>query len=176
MKFRSRFLVVTALLSLCGCATTKPPSSAPEIPARTTATTKPPSPVPEILANTTSGGRGTPWGRSDSTEPFTELSDTATDPSYGLVQGNPIKVGGLNERNEAEYLNGLRGPKGEPVEYERIGSCCPFKTPNAMIDGVGLLDAFRVTYAGQAQPSILYIDFYDTDSLQVPVGFSARKD
>jgi hypothetical protein len=132
--------------------------------------------MPEILANTTSGGRGTPWGRSDSTEPFTELSGTATDPSYGLAQGNPVKVGGLNERNEAEYLNGLRGPKGEPVEYERIGSCCPFKTPNAMIDGVGLLDAFRVTYAGQAQPSILYIDFYDTGSLQVPMGFSARKD
>lgn len=176
MRFGSRFLVVIALLSLCGCATTKPPSSAPRISAGTAAATKPPSPMPEILASTTSGGRGTPWGRSDSAEPFAKLSGTATDPSYGLAQGNPIKVGGLNERNEAEYLNGLRGPKGEPVEYERIGSCCPFKTPNAMIDGVGLLDAFRVTYAGQAQPSILYIDFYDTESLQVPVGFSARKD
>lgn len=176
MRFGSRFLVVIALLSLCGCATTKSPSPAPEISARTATATKPPSPMPEILANTTSGGRGTPWGRSDSAEPFAKLSGTATDPSYGLAQGNPIKVGGLNERNEAEYLNGLRGPKGEPVEYERIGSCCPFKTPNAMIDGVGLLDAFRVTYAGQAQPSILYIDFYDTGSLRVPVGFSARKD
>lgn len=176
MKFESRFLVVIALLSLYGCATTKPPSSAPEISARTTVATKPSSPMPEILAGTTSGGRGTPWGRSDSTEPFSRLSGAAIDPSYGLAQGNPIKVGGLNERNEAEYLNGLRGPKGEPVDYERIGSCCPFKTPNAMIDGIGLLDAFRVTYAGQAQPSILYIDFYDTGSLQVPVGFSARKD
>lgn len=176
MRFGSRFLVVIALLSLCGCATTKPPSAAPEIPVRTTAATKSPSPMQEILANTTSGGRGSPWGRSDSTERFTRLSSTATDPSYGLAQGNPIKVGGLNERNEAEYLNGLRGPKGEPVEYERIGSCCPFKTPNAMLDGIGFLDAFRVTYAGQAQPSILYIDFYDAGSLQVPVGFSARKD
>ncbi|WP_426662843.1 hypothetical protein [Rhodanobacter aciditrophus] len=169
-------MVVIALLSLYGCAATKPSPPAPEIPARTTAATEARSPMPEILANTTSGGRGTPWGRSDSAEPFMRLSGTATDPTYGLAQGNPIKVGGLDERNEAEYLNGLRGPKGEPVEYERIGSCCPFKTPNAMIEGIGLLDAFRVTYAGQAQPSILYVDFYDTGSLQVPVGFSARKD
>ena len=176
MRFGNGFLIVIALASLCGCATTKPPSPTPEIAARTAAATKPQSSMPQILANTMSGGRGTPWGRSDSIEPFTQLSGTATDPSYGLAQGNPIKVGGLNERNEAEYLNGLRGPQGEPVEYERIGSCCPFKTPNAMIDGIGLLDAFRVTYAGQAQPSILYIDFYDMDSLQAPVGFSARKD
>jgi hypothetical protein len=176
MRFGNRLLVVIALLCLYGCAATKPRSAAPEVSAGTTAVAKPPSPMPEILANTTSGGRGTPWGRSDSTEPFTRLSGTATDSSYGLAQGSPIKVGGLNERNEAEYLNGLRGPKGESVEYERIGSCCPFKTPNAMIDGMGLLDAFRVTYAGQAQPSIFYIDFYDTESLQVPMGFSARKD
>jgi hypothetical protein len=159
MRFERGLWVVVALLSLYGCATTKPPSSAPGIPA-----------------NTTSGGRGTPWGRSDSGEPFTRLPGVATDPSYGLAPGNPIKVGGLNERNEAEYLNGLRGPKGEPVEYERIGSCCPFKTPNAMIEGIGLLDAFRVTYAGQARPSVLYIDFYDTGPLQAPVGFGARKD
>lgn len=176
MRFESRFLAAIAILSPCGCATMKPPSPVPEISARTAAATKPPSPALEILSNTTSGGRGTPWGRSDSTAPFTRLSDAAADPSYGLAQGSPIKVGGRNERSEAEYLNGLRGPKGEPVDYERVGSCCPFKTPNAMVDGVGLLDAFRVTYAGQTQPSILYIDFYDTGPLQVPMGFSARKD
>lgn len=82
---------------------------------------------PEMLAVTKSNGRGTPWGRSDSTEQFTTLSDTTTDPTYGLTQGNPIKVGGLSESNEAEYLNGLRGPAGEPIAYERIGSCCPFQ-------------------------------------------------
>jgi hypothetical protein len=45
-----------------------------------------------------------------------------------------------------------------------------------MVEGIGLLDAFRVTYAGQAQPSILYTDFYDGGPLHVPVGFSARAD
>lgn len=157
MKHVRACCVAGTILILCGCATTKPPS-----------------PRLEILANTTSGGKGTPWGRSDSIAKFTKLTDTTSDPAYGLTEKNPIKVGGLSERNEAEYLNGLRGPSGEPIEYERLGSCCPFKTPNAMIENVGLLDAFRVTYAGQAKPSVLYIDFYDDGPLYVPVGFNPR--
>jgi hypothetical protein len=157
MKHVRMCCVVWAMLLLCSCATTKPPSS-----------------EPEILANTTSGGKGSPWGRSDSTADFTKLTATASDPTYGLTEQNPVKVGGLSERNEAEYLNGLRGPSGEPVAYERLGSCCPFKTPNALIEGVGLLDAFHVTYAGQAKPSVLYIDFYDEAPLYVPVGFTPR--
>jgi hypothetical protein len=157
MKHVRDCCVVLALLFLCGCATTKPLS-----------------PNPEILSNTISGGKGSPWGRSDSSANFTKLTATTSDPTYGLTEQNPIKVGGLAESNEAEYLNGLRGPSDEPIEYERLGSCCPFKTPNAMIEGIGLLDAFRVTYAGQAKPSILYIDFYDKEPLFVPVGFKAR--
>jgi hypothetical protein len=159
MRHASGLFLVITLVSLFGCAASTPPST-----------------KPQILANTVSGGKGTPWGRSDSTDTFTRLTDTARDPTYGLTQGNPIKVGGFSESNEAEYLNGLRGPAGEPIAYERVGSCCPFKTPNAMVEGIGLLDAFRVTYAGQAEPSILYIDFYDDAPLQVPVGFSARTD
>lgn len=159
MKHVSVWSVVGAMLLLCGCATTKPPSSGPE-----------------ILSNTTSGGRGSPWGRSDSLANFTKIAATTNDPTYGLTARNPVKVGGMSERNEAEYLNGLRGPSGEPIDYERMGSCCPFKTPNAIIEGIGLLDAFRVTYAGQARPAVLYIDFYDEAPLYVPVGFKPRSD
>jgi hypothetical protein len=157
MKHVRGCCAVLALLLLCSCATTKAPS-----------------PSPEILANTISGGKGSPWGRSDSVANFTKLTATTSDPTYGLTEQNPIKVGGLDERNEAEYLNGLRGPSGEPIEYERLGSCCPFKTPNAMVEGIGLLDAFRVSYAGQAKPSVLYIDFYDEEALYVPIGFKPR--
>lgn len=157
MKQVRECCAVMALLLLCSCSTTKPPSSSPE-----------------ILGNTTSGGKGSPWGRSDSTAGFTKLTATTRDPAYGLTEQHPVKVGGLSERNEAEYLNGLRGPSGEPITYERLGSCCPFKTPNAMIEGIGLLDAFRVTYAGQARPSVIYIDFYDEAPLSVPVGFTPR--
>ena len=159
MKHVRACSVVWAVLLLCGCATTKPPS-----------------PGPEILSNTISGGKGSPWGRSDSSANFAKITVTSSDPTYGLTEQNPIKVGGLHERNEAEYLNGLRGPSGEPIEYERLGSCCPFKTPNAIIEGIGLLDAFRVTYAGQAKPTVLYIDFYDEAPLYVPVGFKPRSD
>lgn len=160
MKLVREVCAVGALLLLWGCATTSPPSTKPEI---------------QILGNTISGGRGTPWGRSDSTEEFTKLTNAASDPAYGLTEQSPIKVGGFNERNEAEYLNGLRGPAGEPIEYERIGSCCPFKTPNARIGNIGLLDAFRIRYPGRAEPMVLYIDFYDEGTLYVPLGFSPRR-
>lgn len=176
MRYGSRTLAVIALMFLSACATVKPTSPQQADPASATTATVASSPTPEILAVTTSAGKGRPWGRSDSDQPFGRLAGVATDPTYGLVQDNPVKVGGFSESNEAEFLNGLRGPEGQPVEYERVGSCCPFKTANAMIGDVGLLDAFRVTYAGQAQPAVIYIDFYDTDELQVPMGFSARKD
>jgi hypothetical protein len=160
MRLIREVFVVSVLLLLWGCATTSPPPAKPGI---------------EILSNTMSGGKGSPWGRSDSTEEFTKLTSAASDPAYGLTEKNPIKVGGFNERNEAEYLNGLRGPAGEPIEYERIGSCCPFKTPNAQIDNIGLLDAFRITYPGRGEPFVLYIDFYDEGTLYVPLGFSPRR-
>lgn len=168
-----------ALMLLGGCATTGRSPSGPQHPGDTAPGGKGApwdqrAAGPEILSNTVSGGKGVPWGRSDSGEHFTRFTDVANDPSYGLTEKNPIKVGGLSAENEAGYLNGLRGPAGQPIEYERMGSCCPFKTPNAMVEGIGLLDAFRVTYPGQGEPSILYIDFYDEGPLQVPVGFSAR--
>lgn len=172
MGLNSKFLVVVIGTSVLmgGCVA----NHSKGVPLEIHAANNSKEASPEILAVTKSNGRGTPWGRSDSTERFTRLTDTTTDPTYGLAQENPIKVGGFSESNEAEYLNGLRSPSGEPIAYERVGSCCPFKTPNAMVGGIGLLDAFRVTYAGQAQPSILYIDFYDGGPLHVPVGFSAR--
>jgi hypothetical protein len=158
MNIRAACSTGVMLALLCGCATIKPPAQ------------------PEIVSNTVVDGKGVPWGRSDSSEDFTRLTEVASDPTYGLTEANPVKVGGLSERAESAYLNGLRGPRGEPIEYERMGSCCPFKTPNAMVGNIGLLDAFRVTYAGQASPSILYVDFYDDDALKVPVGFTARTD
>lgn len=85
--------------------------------------------APEIISVTKISGKGTPWGQSDSGVEFIVLGQSSIDPTYGFDQNNPIRVGGLSERREAAYLNGLRSPAGEPIEYERMGSCCPFKTP-----------------------------------------------
>jgi hypothetical protein len=172
MALNSKFLVMLVAMSIlmAGCAGNHSKIAQPAM--QTASASK--QAAPEILAFMTSHGRGTPWGRSDSSDAFTRLTQTAVTATYGFTQGNPIKVGGLSESQEAGYLNGLRGPAGEPVDYERIGSCCPFKTDKALIDGVGLLDAFRVTYKGQPQAVTLYIDFYDEESLYVPLGFTPR--
>jgi len=155
-------LVVFAVVTAFGCASQAPPRSEDQ---------------PKMVARTTFQGKGVPNGRSDSTEPFLRLQATATDATYGHTPANPIKVGGFRTRlgstREKMYLNALMGANGQPIEYERLGSCCAFSTPNGM-QGGGLLDAFRITVQGQRKSSILYLNIYDEGDLLVPVGFSPR--
>lgn len=115
--------------------------------------------------------------RSDSNEAYMRLEVAATDPTYGYKQENPIKVGGFPRQGpmrERHYLNSLRGPQGQPIEYSRGGSCCPFETSNGY-QGMGLLDAYAISYEGATEPIVLYLNFYDEAPLMVPVGFTARQ-
>lgn len=119
----------------------------------------------------------TPHGRSDGLEAFARLDAYATDPAWGYGAERPIKVGGLHPKSaplsEALYLNALRGPGGEPVEFERTGSCCKFDTSNG-IDGAGLLDIFQVTIKGKPGKTLLYLDMYDPGPRDIPAGFTYR--
>jgi hypothetical protein len=133
---------------------------------------------PEIVAVTKSHNKGVPFGQSDSPASFTKLAEISKDSTYAYSQGNPVRVGGVRsrgDRQESMYLNGLRGPNNEPIQYERMGSCCPFETPNGLLGGQGLLDAFKVTYDGLAKPLIIYVNMYDEAPLYVPSGLIARK-
>ncbi|HOO77524.1 MAG TPA: hypothetical protein PK636_01770 [bacterium] len=91
--------------------------------------------------------------------------------AYGLSANDPIPVGGESfesgPRYERAYLNHLRGPRGERIAYERTGSCCPFETPNSPF-GAGLLDVYRVTYPGMAEPVDLYLNMYDPPPARAP--------
>lgn len=129
----------------------------------------------QILAVTSSTGKATPYGRSDTLHAYFPLEELANDTSYGRSPNNPIKVGGLRQgpARERMYLNALQGPSGEPIVYQRIGSCCPFPTPHGF-QGGGLLDAFKITYEGQAAPETLYLNIYDEGPLLIPQGFTAR--
>jgi len=96
--------------------------------------------------------------------------------ALGYARANAIRVGGGEERgvqNEHAYLEALRGPAGEAVRYERLGSCCRFQTPNGLDGKEGVLDAYEVTYTGLAHPLTLYINMYDPprDS-ELPQGFT----
>ena len=136
-----------------------------------------PQPEPTIVATTRTEGRGTPRG-SSSDGPYLQLSETASSPTYGYTQSMPILVsfeGPENgPQNSRRYLNSLRGPKGEVIEYERRGSCCPFETGHSEL-GAGMLDVYELTYAGLAKPIVLYINMYDPGEPLIPQGLTARR-
>jgi hypothetical protein len=109
-------------------------------------------------------------------EPYVELNVVAHDGTYGYTRENPIKVGGdfvSVPRIQRMFLNSLYGPDGELITYERVGSCCPFKTENGFF-GIGLLDIYRIRYSGLKRRVILYLNMYDYEEPKVPCGFSVR--
>ncbi|HMP92397.1 MAG TPA: hypothetical protein PKD90_05965 [Phnomibacter sp.] len=107
------------------------------------------------------------------------ITETTTDKTYGYTAGNPIMVGGMKESsgpmNERRYLNGLLGPNGEEIEYYRRGSCCAFKTPNGMLNDMGLLDTYKVYWKGCTDTLTLFLNMYDKGNLKIPVGLTAKK-
>lgn len=106
----------------------------------------------------------------DAPLPPITISEISTDETYGRVQSNAIKVGGGPSR-EREYLMLLRGPNGEPVRFNRDGSCCGFETPNGIMGG-GLLDIYSVWIGGASEPQKLYINMYDYEQPKAPKGFT----
>ena len=107
------------------------------------------------------------------------LNDPTADDTYGFEKSNPVKVGGIAEssgpRNERRFLNALLGPNGEEIRYTRGGSCCPFKTPNGLMNNTGLLDMYRVYWSGARDTLSIYINMYDKGDLKIPVGLTAKK-
>ena len=105
------------------------------------------------------------------------MEGVSKDPTFGRNPENPIKVGTGNLRDgpraERMYLNALRGPFGQPVEYERSGSCCQFETPNGLM-GAGMLDVYEVKIDGTTESVKLYINMYDSGVLLAPMGFTPR--
>ena len=66
---------------------------------------------------------------------------------------------------ERRYLDALRGPSGETIQYERTGS---FPSP----DGETILDGYAISYDGH-EPVTIYLDAYHfDDELRAPKGFT----
>lgn len=154
------FLLALATALLAGCQTTQPSAGNPE---------------PVIVSSLRSGGKGVPNGRSDSTAPYlrTLKLPVATDPGYGYSAAKPIRTGPYDTRLHLLYLNSLRGPKGEPVTYERRGACCEFED-KSLPRGGGLLDVYDIQVDGGSKTITIYVDMYRIGPPQLPVGFTAR--
>jgi hypothetical protein len=131
--------------------------------------------LPKIESNTVVDGKGIPNGRSDSIAPFmSEAMQQSTDPSYGYTPSNPIRVGPrTSAKSHILFLNALRGAQGEPMSYERKGSCCAFETPHSPLGG-GMLDIYTIKVQGSDQEIHLFVNMYDPGPAEIPVGFSQR--
>ena len=126
-------------------------------------------PEPLRIAGTTIGpsGRATPFGVSGA-DPYATLEGSTLDPTYAYTPQNPVRVGGFSsddpEAAQRAFLNALWGPQGQPIYYERIGSCCP-------LPDMGMLDAFALTYEGlEGPPLVVYVDLYHSDRVWLPLG------
>jgi hypothetical protein len=105
-----------------------------------------------------------------------KLSSISKSKKYGYSQKKPIKVGGMSPEGvrAQNFLSALKGPNGEKVAYQRLGSCCSFKTPNAIIGNKAVLDMYEVYYKGLDTPIKLYINEYDYESPACPKGFTYK--
>ena len=91
------------------------------------------------------------------------------DAAFATTREHAAQVGGgamYAAARERRYLDALRGPGGEPLQYRRRGAL-PLGT-----DARTIVDAYDVTYAGLAQPITMYLDAYHfDDALVAPKGF-----
>jgi hypothetical protein len=93
------------------------------------------------------------------------------DPAFATKKENAAQVGGgamYAASRERRYLDALRGPAGEPLQYKRRGSL-PLDPGGGDLT---ILDVYDVTYPGIAQTAVLYLDAYHfDDALVAPKGF-----
>jgi hypothetical protein len=161
MRFARPFLLLAVIFVIAACQSNPP--------ARKEA-------GPEIVSSLRSGGKGVPNGRTDSPLPYLRgiKLTNASDPGYGYAADKPIRTGPYAQRLHLYYLNSLRGPNGEVVEYERRGACCAFEDASLPFGG-GLLDVYDLKIEGSDKPVTLFVDMYHRGPPMLPVGFTARE-
>ena len=89
------------------------------------------------------------------------------DASYGYAKENPVQVGGspmYGAARQRRYLDSLRGPDGQRVEYKRTGSLPASPGP--------MLDRYELKYEGVAEPIVLFLDWYHYTPPKAPRGFT----
>jgi hypothetical protein len=99
-----------------------------------------------------------------------KLTETSKDQSYGFEPSRKtsIKVGRIE--NQRPYLDALRGPNGEVVQYRRVASGWDFKLKSAPL-GKGFLDQYEVYYPGLSDPLVIYLNGYEYEEPKAPFGF-----
>ncbi len=106
------------------------------------------------------------------------INVNSTDRKYGYDKDYPVNVFFRDTKSETlnieRFLNALAGPKGEPLTYKKIETCCPFPTKHTEI-GAGFLDVYEITWEGNTKPLKLYLNIYEKSVLMVPVGLTLKR-
>lgn len=106
------------------------------------------------------------------------INVNSTDKKYGYDKDYPVNVFFRDTKSETlnieRFLNALAGPKGEPLSYKKIETCCPFPTKHTEI-GAGFLDVYEITWPGNTKPLKLYLNIYEKSVLMVPVGLTLKR-
>ncbi len=104
-------------------------------------------------------------------EPQFDILGTANNKKYGYTKKQPIKVGGGTSAGyHFQYLEHLRGPKGEKLEIRRIGSCGSYPNPDTTLTKYdqGVLTCFSINCSSFKEPRTLYLDKYRVGDLYIP--------
>ncbi len=105
------------------------------------------------------------------------LTKTSKSLKYGFTSEQPVKVGTGSEggpANQRAYLDLLRDQQGRPIKYERLGSCCDYKSKNAIVGDMAKLDIYKITYLNEKNEEMntkVYLSFYDYEEPQILFGF-----
>lgn len=106
------------------------------------------------------------------------LTEYADSKKYGYDQDYPINIGVVQPVNENKYItyffNGIEGPNGEKISFEKVDTCCPFPTKNDKMGG-GLLNIYEVKWDGLSKPIKLYFNVYERGKIMCPFGLSIKK-
>jgi hypothetical protein len=92
-------------------------------------------------------------------EPKFEIRGTSSDKKYGYTEQKPIKVGGGTSGGyHFMFLQHLRGPKGETLEVNRIGSCGTYPNPDTTLTkfNEGVLTCLSINCPTFKKAKILY--------------------
>lgn len=106
-----------------------------------------------------------------------QLSQASIDPSYAFSEHAPVLIGGgfdSGSDRTYKYLNALRSPNGEPIKYDRVGTCCPFKSANSPFGDEALLEVYQLTIPGIGKKRI-YFNWYENGDPLIPIGLAAAR-
>ncbi|MFD2909627.1 2-dehydro-3-deoxyphosphooctonate aldolase [Flavobacterium ardleyense] len=106
------------------------------------------------------------------------ITEYAKDGKYAFDADYPINIGSISENQEnlnvQYYFNGLEGPNGEKIIFNKVDTCCPFPSKNTAM-GAGTISIYEITLEGSTKKLTMYFNIYEKGQILCPKGFQIKK-